>query len=247
MRGIYGRPWLNLDSLLPLDLLDIEEIEVGLAQVERQPNVFGTHNPRDFTRVQNAPAVASERVQKLYSTASHTNLQFYAKAAFGTYSPSVSVKLSVPRGAYHPTMMDDVTQWTTRYHDIFPSVYQFLRESNAFAGLGRLNVFIQEHYCHIPVHVDYPHELSNPHTGYQAPVEKEFLWINPRQIKGLYVLDDVSGERHNITSRSAWFNPLDLHGGDAVDRLTWTFRFDGVFTPWFRKQIEDLYSDGRPR
>lgn len=246
MRGIYGRPWLDLDPLLPLDLLDIEEIEVGLAGVERPPNVFGNYNPRDFTRVQRAPAGSSARVQELYRTGSMADVQFYAKAAYGTYSPGISVKLSTAE-RYDPLMVDDVSQWTTRYHDIFPSVYRFLRESNVFAGIGRLNVFIQEHCCAIPVHTDYPHAQSNKDVGYHAVVEKEFLWINPRQIKGVYVLDDVSGERHNITSRSAWFNPLDLHGGDAVDRLTWTFRFDGVYTDWFRKQVADRYSNGRPR
>lgn len=246
MKGIYGKPWLDLDNLLPLDLLDIEEIEIGLAKVERPPNVFGNYNPRDFTKVQRARPDASERVKELYRTGSMADIQFYAKAAYGVYSPGVSVKLSTCE-RYDPLMVDDVSKWTPRYEDIFPSVYRFLRESNVFSGIGRLNVFIQEHYCDIPLHTDYPHTLSNKEAGYLAPVEKEFLWLNPRQIKGLYVLDDVTNERHQITSKAAWFNPLDLHGGDAVDRLTWTFRFDGVYTPWFREQIRLTHSEGQQR
>lgn len=246
MHGVYGKPWLDLDSLLPLDILDIEEIEIGLAKAPRKPNIFGRYNKRDFMYHQRPPEGASERVKELYRTASVEDLQFFTKVAYGVYSPGHSVKLSYCGDNYIASRVDDHTLWTPAHHDLFPSVYKFLKESNVFESTGRLNVFIQEHNCAIPIHTDYVHPMSGPGLGHNAPPEKEFLWINPRRLKSLFVLDDITNERYEITSCSAWFNALDLHGGDPVDRMTWTFRLDGVYTPWFREQVRKLHSDGKP-
>lgn len=241
MKGVHGKPFIDLKNLLPLDLLDIEEIEIGLSVVNRPANVFGPANPRDFTLYSQPPKNASARLREFYQQHATTGgLQFYTKLACRVYSPGYSVKLSVCE-QYDPIMVDDETKWHPVNKEIFPSVFKFIEESEVFASLGRINFFIQEHMCPIPIHNDYPHALSGPKVGYHAPAEKEFLWLNPRMIKNFYVLDDVTGVKHEIATPAAWFNGLDLHGGDPINSMTWSLRIDGKFSSKFKHKLDELY------
>lgn len=240
MRGIYNKPWLDLDPLLPLHLLDVEEMELGMCQVPRIMNVFGKYNPRDFLYFTDPPIGSSDRVKDFYAKAPAQDVQFFTKLAYGVFSPGISIKLSYC-DRYHPIMVDDPAQWRQAHHELFPSVFRFIKESGVFSSTGRINFFVHDHYCPIPVHTDYWHKDANPEVGYHAAHEKEFLWLNPRMLKSLYVLDDETKERHVITSKSAWFNSLDLHGGDAVDVMTWTLRIDGKFSPEFKLKVAELH------
>ena len=244
MKGINGKPYVDLDSLLPLDVLDIEAIELELAVSKRSHNLWGHSHPRDFSFFRAPPQDASQQVRDFYEQHKDDQhiVQLYAKLAYGVYSPTVSVRVSQfkgPHSAMSQLTVDDPEQWE-RDLTVFPSVHKFIDACGAFESTGRINFFINEHNCEIPMHNDWVHPQSNNKVGYNAVAEKEFLWLNPRQIKALYVFDEKARKKHPITSKSAWFNSLDLHGGDASARAAWTLRIDGVFTKEFRERISTL-------
>lgn len=245
MRGIYGKPYLDLDTLLPLHLLDLEGIELELATSERYHNLWGHSDKRDFSFYRNPPEGSSDRVKKFYAQhqKNQHQVQLWAKLSLGVYSPSMAVRASNFTGdfsAMSQLTVDEANLWSPNY-SVFPSVWQFIQNSQVFTSTGRVNFLIQEHQCEIPLHNDYPHPESNGRVGYKAAAEKEFLWINLRQNKGLFIYDTQTKLKHNILSKSAWFNSLDLHGGSANPWASWSLRIDGKFTQEFRNKLRDAY------
>ena len=43
--------------------------------------------------------------------------------------------------------------------------------------------------------------------------------------------------KHGINTRAAWWNDVDLHGGNRVMAQTYSLRIDGKFTEEFRQQL----------
>ena len=67
MYGVFGKPWLNLDSLLPLDMLNEEEIAIELATSTKHSNSYGKGFARDMVNYLTCPADASSRVKQFYA------------------------------------------------------------------------------------------------------------------------------------------------------------------------------------
>jgi hypothetical protein len=252
MRGIFGRPFLLLDDLVPLDLLDEEGIDLELATANRYNNVWGAVIPKDPANYYKPPDDASERVLAFYEQhkSNPQAIQNFSKLAYGAYSPTWVVRLTdaSPRlqGLYDKSFqmsVDDSSLWHP-HRDTFPSVWKFIDQGEVFESTGRINFFITDHHCHTPEHTDYQHDQSSWSTGYKALAEKEFLWISLKR-KDFYVLDDEKKVKHPVYGKCAWFNTLDRHGGDAVSDQTWSLRIDGVFTQAFRENLRQVFGDGK--
>jgi hypothetical protein len=235
MRGILGQPFINLEPLLPLHLLDEEAIDLELAEAPRVNNVWGNDNEDDFVKYVNPPPGASQRVLDFYEK--HKNdrqtLQQFTKLAYGVYSPTWVVKLAEFEKApleqlVYQDLVDSDVHWK-RNREGFPCVQRFIDESGIFATTGRIIFFITDHYCPTPVHKDdFPSKVQ---TG------KEFVWISLKKDKGFFIYDEATKTKHKVTSRAAWFHSLDFHGADPCRRQTWSLRIDGKFTPEFREKI----------
>lgn len=65
MRGVYNQPWLDLDDLVPLSLLNEEHINIELATSTRTNNTYGADRPNDFAQHLRPPPDASEMVQAM--------------------------------------------------------------------------------------------------------------------------------------------------------------------------------------
>jgi hypothetical protein len=250
MRGVYNRPWLDLDDLVPLSLLDEEQINIELATSARANNTYGADRPNDFAQHLRPPPDASAAVQTFYKQYARDSqvLQNFAKLAWGVYSPTWVVRATavVPEfdgylGDAFQQRVDDARVWQRR-QNVFPSVFKLINEGDVFESTGRVIFFITDHYCTIPVHQDYQHPQSGYNIGHHAEAEKEFLWIRQSsKLKDLYIMDESNQQKHRITSQCAWFNTLDLHGGDAVREQSWSLRIDGKFTPKFREKLRAKY------
>lgn len=254
MRGVYGRPWLALDDLVPLEILDAEAINMELATAPRNNNVWGVEFPKDFIHFMRCPPDASPAVQEFYERNKNNRqaIANFAKLQYQAYSPTWTVRLvemdkrlAGKVAKDFQLAVDDPTMWTP-IPNIFPSVHRFIRESGVFQSTGRMNFFITDHNCNTPEHTDYQHDSNSLTKGYHAAAEKEFLWISLAQQKNFYVLDEATGTKHVVTSKCAWFNTLDRHGGDPVRPQTWSLRIDGVFTPEFRNKLSERFGNGLP-
>jgi hypothetical protein len=57
-------------------------------------------------------------------------------------------------------------------------------------------------------------------------------------LKTFYVYNEDTKEKHIVDSPAAFFNDLDMHGGEVCQSMTWSLRIDGVFSEEFRKKLE---------
>ena len=49
--------------------------------------------------------------------------------------------------------------------------------------------------------------------------------------------DEDTKEKHYINTPAAFFNDLDMHGGNSCATMTWSLRIDGKFNQKFKEQL----------
>ena len=248
MIGINNKPYVNLDSLIDTSILDLEEIEVGISAAPgRIINYFGMGTDPKYNDLAKylhvKPEGLSQREEYLWQLQNERPnfWRTYAKIKYGAYSASYVIPLTMMRpkmGFDRYTSIDDENAFEviSEHMKLFPSVKALL-DTGFMSVIGRVTFFLQEHDCAIPVHSDNP-TLAFDAINQQSAVN-EFVWISPRQYKNFFILDEETNEKHVITSKTAWFNSFDKHGGDPTNRMTWSLRIDGKFSPELRKQIYD--------
>ena len=97
-----------------------------------------------------------------------------------------------------------------------------------FESTGRILLIYDEGGRSVPAHRD--HESTD--------ICHDFIWFRTNLQKPFYVLNEVTAEKQYVDGYSAWFDTVNqYHGSDAVDKLTFSVRVDGVFNDEFRKQI----------
>ena len=57
-------------------------------------------------------------------------------------------------------------------------------------------------------------------------------------LKTFYVYDEATKEKHYVNAPAAFFNDLDMHGGEVSQSMNWSLRIDGVFSEEFRKKLD---------
>jgi len=91
------------------------------------------------------------------------------------------------------------------------------------------------------------HDPEDPVTGIfdpEIPEEQlsgqitEFIHIKTDCDRPFYIINPETKEKVYIETRVAWWDERDWHGGESVNRPTYTIRVNGRFTDEFRKQID---------
>ena len=97
-----------------------------------------------------------------------------------------------------------------------------------FVEVGRVFIFLQEHFAPLTKHRDSMDEDYNNNVT-------DFLWFTiDKNAMRFYIEGD---KKHYINSTCAWFNENDLHGSDGVPEATFCLRIDGVFDAEFKNRI----------
>jgi hypothetical protein len=86
------------------------------------------------------------------------------------------------------------------------------------------------------------HDPEDPITGIFDPNAKhenqqitEFIHIKTDMDRPFYMIDPVTKERIYHNTRVAWWDERDWHGGEPINRPTFTFRVNGRYTDEFKK------------
>jgi hypothetical protein len=66
----------------------------------------------------------------------------------------------------------------------------------------------------------------------------EFIHIKTDCDRPFYVIDPTTKDKKYITTRVAWWDERDWHGGEPINRPTYTVRVNGRFTDEFKKSIK---------
>lgn len=123
-------------------------------------------------------------------------------------------------------------EWTenTKY---FPSLMNLI-EKLPFSEIGRVMFFITE-----PNNETIPHFDNSPVAPPRPNDDFIYFSTLTNDFKKIYVMDPDTLEKYYPESdkKFLWFNEMDYHGTDPIDRLTFTVRVEGKFIPEIKNQI----------
>ena len=80
-------------------------------------------------------------------------------------------------------------------------------------------------------------ELFDPNDQHFSEIT-EFIHIKTDCDRPFYVIDPKSNEKVYVNTRVAWWDERDWHGGEPINRPTYTIKINGRFTDEFKKLID---------
>jgi hypothetical protein len=239
MNGINGNPFIDCQNHLDIKTLKSLNLEIctGIALSETKAGVYGpgVQNSDVYGNFLNIKNKLKKSKDVNLNTLTHNQQNTFAKLYFNLYNPSTTlylreVKKTVdPITAYKCKSYDQFFEWNDNIKN-FPNLKLWLDNllGPVFEQYGRILFFIHEHDCKLLLHRD----------GYRyTPHQNEFLWLNPMEIKKFYVYDEKSQTKKYVNSPAAFFNDLDMHGGESADSMTWSLRIDGIFSNDFKELL----------
>jgi len=149
---------------------------------------------------------------------------------------SCYIRVNKPReftGIANKTVAADC-EWTENVKH-FPSLMNLI-EKLPFAELGRVMFFITE-----------PNNETVPHfdSSLSAPPRPndDFIYFSTLtdDFKRIFVMNPVTLEKYypDNDKKFLWFNEMDYHGTDPIDRLTFSVRVEGKFIPEVKDKINN--------
>jgi hypothetical protein len=76
--------------------------------------------------------------------------------------------------------------------------------------------------------------IKTPEEASQIP---QFIHIKTDLDRPFYVKNSLTKEKYYMDTRVAWWDERDWHGGDPINRVTFTVRIDGCFSNEFKNKI----------
>jgi len=79
--------------------------------------------------------------------------------------------------------------------------------------------------------------IFDPDAEPSSKEVSEFIHIKTDLDRPFYILHPTTHERTYINTRVAWWDERDWHGGEPINRPTYTLRINGRFSEEFKKQV----------
>jgi hypothetical protein len=242
MNGIDSKPFIDCAPHIDLDVLTQLELEIctGIALSDVKAGVYGpgvanAERYGNFLKMKSEMSVDTSELGVRWRRMTHNQQNLFAKLHFHLYNPSTVVYLREPKKgtdtkiAYLRKGQEVAYDWTTNIAH-FPGLRAWLDDQvgTVFEQIGRVLFFIHDHDSTLLLHRDGVKSMSH---------RSEFLWLNPTGLKQFYIYDEDTTVKHTVDTRAAFFNDLDMHGGESNPQMTWSLRIDGVFTQEFRSKL----------
>lgn len=252
IKGINGKPWIDLDHLLDIEgwkrlhpeickglVLSKHKKEGNLyvcAGAEKSPHYgfrkFIHYAIEEYNSLPNDHPIKITG-ESLGGINNRDQFIQYLKLVLGAYDSYQFVFLKTESGGWETRFEEK--DWTPDI-EYFPNLKRWLENlvtDEIFTHLGRIIFFKQEHDSVPGIHRD----LYEGNAQDYPPHRHEFIHLTPDQNKGLLLWDPETNHREIITSRACWFNDSDWHGASVSPVQTYGLRIDGVFTDKFRKTL----------
>ncbi len=263
LRGIFEKPFIDLEPSLELGNLESihDEICLAFAQVPAD-YTGGSHRSMgimpesrksealvDYGEViramsdvefltfrslsDNPDAIdPHERANLTYGEERDVALSrrqmLWLKVKYGVYFPWKAYVELIPNHRWTDKSSGEGKAFTKRARAFFPKTIALI-EKLPFKEIGRANVMGLEAHDHGTVHRDGdPDEQDAP---------DQFITICPTKNKRLYLWDESSKTKTQISSRAYWFNDFDYHGVEPDPFFRYSLRVDGVFEETFLEKI----------
>lgn len=243
--GINKQPFLYLDEYMPevdWDLLH-SDISLGLASCQWVKRFVSAGVHPNWAEKEIATHIIERKFntyqQELFDNIdrkdTETRLKFASLVTTGLHPFwSCYLRLNKPvdiTGISNKTVAADC-QWTDNIKH-FPTLMSLI-EQMPFQEIGRVMFFITE-----PNNETVPH-FDNTVVAEPRPND-DFIYFSTlnTSAKKIYVMDSDTLEKYYPTpgKKFLWFNEMDYHGTDATDRLTFSVRIEGKFTPEVKEKL----------
>ena len=264
IRGLHGRPYIDLEPYLDLSGLDEihEEVCLGLASVPVD-YTGGSHRSMGITPPRRADDVGVDygEVIRSMDDAAFATFRSLSDAPDAidpsrrhelTFGEERAVALSrrqmlwlkVRFGVYFPWKAYIELIPNDRWEDKASAEgKRFTRIARTFfpktIAFVRSLPFSHVGRCNIMGLESFDHGTVH-RDG--APEEQarpdEFITFVPGNDKRLFLWDDVAQKEIFVEARAYWFNDFDFHGVAAAPHFRYSIRVDGVFSPELRERIE---------
>lgn len=272
IRGVFGRPYVDLEPYVDLDALDAldDEIAVGLAEV---PVDYTGESHRSMeimpaSRAAEAHVDYGEVIAKMTADAYAT---FRSLASEPIAFPGESDRLGATFGEErdHPLSRRQMLWLEYRFGVYFPwKVYLEMipnrtwedksdPDGKAFTRLAR--TFFPKTIAFVKslpfTHIGRCNLMglaSNDHGTVHRdgdPASKKsvdhFITFCPRGDKRLFLWDEEQQQKVDVRGRAYWFDDSDYHGVEADPFFRYSIRVDGVFRPELLARLETDLARGR--
>ena len=272
IRGVFGRPYVDLEPYVDLDALDAldDEIAVGLAEVPVD-YTGGSHRSMEImpaSRAAEAHVDYGEVIAKMTADAYAT---FRSLASEPTAFPGESDRLGATFGEEreHPLSRRQMLWLEYRFGVYFPwKVYLEMipnrtwedksdPDGKAFTRMAR--TFFPKTIAFVKslpfTHIGRCNLMglaSNDHGTVHRdgdPASKKsvdhFITFCPRGDKRLFLWDEEQQQKVDVRGRAYWFDDSDYHGVEADPFFRYSIRVDGVFRPELLARLETDLARGR--
>ena len=134
----------------------------------------------------------------------------------------------------------NATRQRTEESKFFPRVVEWvenLQEQGMIDRIGRVIFFHCDHNGRAFEHRDLDANNGIHDDKQYSPHNNEFIHIRYRTKRGFYVWDPEQQNKHYVNSNAAFWNDQDWHGGEESKEIEYGLRVDCKFTKEFRIKL----------
>jgi len=261
--GIFGRPYVDLESHLDLGALDEVHDEVCLALAQLPVDYTGGSHRSMGIMPESRRADAHVDYGEVIAAMSDVEFETFRRLSDdpSAIDPARRRELSFGEERDAPLSRRQMLWLKMRFGVYFPwKVYlelipnRYWDEKSSAEGKD----FTARAKAFFPKTIAFVRSLPFRHVGRcnvmgleandhgtvhrdGVPAEKpnvdHFVMISPAANKRFFLWDDTAGEKFHVKKRAFWFNDSDYHGVDADPFFRYSIRVDGVFEPAFLDRI----------
>jgi hypothetical protein len=249
IRGIAGKPYVNLDPYLDIDTLKSLHYKIckGIVQskYKKEGNIVRPGGFNDayeltfkptFQALEEYQALPDDHEIKILGKElgelnNRDEFVLFLKLALGAYDPYQFIFLKTEAGGWETRFEEK--PWTPDA-DYFPELKEWISklEGTVFKHLGRIIIFKAEHDGLTAMHRDLIYPSETDYSNHRH----EFIHVRTRLDRPFYIWDAELDEKIVANAHAIFFNDQDWHNGGTASVQTFSIRIDGEFTEEFRQQ-----------
>jgi hypothetical protein len=235
MKGILGKPYLDADKFVNVDLLNSIRLKIYKGIAKSKPYVSeyfnSEHEFLDPNDLQNIINYVKKPLVPLYPKNNEImglNDNDECKLIYTSLDEEekrIFLKLMGGSQPFSTLVLFEKNEWTTNSL-LFPELVEWSKEL-PFSNIKKIVFYVVESMNPTVIHADKNLKDDKFHKS-------EFLWFKITPEKSFFIYDETSNTKINITSTSCFFNERDFHGADAINHLAVSMKIWGTFSDEFR-------------
>ncbi len=249
IRGIAGKPYINLDPYLDIEGLKSLHYKIckGIVQskYKKEGNIVRPGGFNDayeltfkptFQALEEYNALPDDHEIKILGKElgelnNRDEFVLFLKLALGAYDPYQFIFLKTEDGGWETRFEEK--PWTPDA-DYFPELKQWIQKlvGPVFKHLGRIIIFKAEHDGITALHRDLIYPTETDYSNHRH----EFIHLRTRLDRPFYIWDPEIDQKIETASHAIFFNDQDWHNGGTANVQTFSIRIDGEFADEFRQR-----------